>query len=209
MALAVPGTAGFVGEFTVLLSLWDLGPLPALVAGFCLILSAAYVLRFVQKVLFGKSTCEYEEGHRTSVLEGVAFGSMLVLLLTFGLHPAFITNSLHLFEDRPSEESVSATIVQEEESPMTAEELHQLDSTLAVSGFSAEERKALLVQIVESLPADSLTAVEPASGDSSVGMQPAEAELAEPQNAETVPAAAQETGLQAVDTAKTEASENE
>ena len=215
MALAVPGTAGFVGEFTVLLSLWDLGPLPALVGGLCLILSAAYVLRFVQKVIFGKAAREYEEGQRTSALEGVAFGSMLVLLLAFGLHPAFITNSLRLFEDGPSEEAVSSTVVQEEEmgAPMTAEELHQLDSTLEASGFSAEERKALLDQIVESMPAESLAVGEAVLGDSSVvgdsaagessAEQPAESETAD------VPAAVQEAVPQAVDTAKTEASENE
>ena len=215
MALAVPGTAGFVGEFTVLLSLWDLGPLPALVGGFCLILSAAYVLRFVQKVIFGKAAREYEEGQRTSALEGVAFGSMLVLLLTFGLHPAFITNSLRLFEEGPSEEAISSTVVQEEETeaPMTAEELHQLDSTLEASGFSAEERKALLDQIVESMPAESLATDEAAPGDSSaVGDSAAGEGVAEqPAGSETadVPAAAQEAAPQAVDTAKTEASENE
>ena len=203
MALAVPGTAGFVGEFTVLLSLWDLGPLPALVGGLCLILSASYMLRFVQKVIFGKAAREYEEGQKASALEGVAFGSMLVLLLAFGLHPAFVTNSLRLFEDGPSEEAISSTVIEEEEveTPMTAEEIHQLDSTLEASGFSAEERKALLDQIVGEQASEDSSA----AGDSAAAVPTAE----QPATAETEPAAAQEAVPQAVDTAKTEASENE
>jgi NADH-quinone oxidoreductase subunit M len=211
MALAVPGTAGFVGEFTVLLSLWDLGPLPALVGGFCLILSATYVLRFIQKVIFGKPAREYQEGTRTTALEGVAFGSMLVLLLAFGLHPAFVTNSLHLFEESATEEVTSAEVVDESEEvvsdhPMTAEELHQLDSTLAASGFTEEERKALIAQIqsVEQ-SIDSAVAEEERASDSTASTLEVPQDFAEAQ-AET---SATEAETPAVETEKTEASENE
>lgn len=102
LALAIPGTAGFVGEFTVLMSLWDMGPLPALVAGLCIILSAAYMLRFVQKVIFGEQKCEVT-GTRMTALEGSSIGIMGVLLLVFGMHPAFITNALHLFDEQAIE----------------------------------------------------------------------------------------------------------
>ncbi len=204
MALAVPGTAGFVGEFTVLLSLWDLGPLPALVGGFCLILSATYVLRFIQKVIFGKPAREYQEGTRTTALEGVSFGTMLALLLAFGLHPAFVTNSLHLFDEAATEEAATELVEEvaepAEEHLMTAEELRELDSTLAASGFSEEERKALLTQIqsiekVDSVEVQDSTEVQ----DSGVVQEPA---------VETDSAAAQ-VETPAVETEKTEASENE
>ena len=204
MALAVPGTAGFVGEFTVLLSLWDLGPLPALVGGFCLILSATYVLRFIQKVIFGKPAREYQEGARTTALEGVSFGSMLALLLAFGLHPAFVTNSLHLFEETATEEAATELVEEvaepAEEHLMTVEELRELDSTLAASGFSEEERKALLAQIqsiekVDSAEAQDSTEVQ----DTAVVQEPA---------METDSAVAQ-VETPAVETEKTEASENE
>ena len=213
MALAVPGTAGFVGEFTVLLSLWDMGPLPALktviwtdtLKSFCLILSATYVLRFIQKVLFGKSAREYQEGTRTTALEGVAFGSMLVLLLAFGLHPAFVTNSLHLFEEAATEEVTSSEVVEEvsepaEERPMTAEELRELDSTLAASGFSEEERAALMAQIQSVETVDSAMVA-----DSSAVQDTATAQATV---VETDSAAAQ-VEAPAVETEKTEASENE
>ena len=209
MALAVPGTAGFVGEFTVLLSLWDLGPLPALVGGFCLILSATYVLRFIQKVIFGKPAREYQEGTRTTALEGVAFGSMLALLLAFGLHPAFVTNSLHLFDEGITEEStteVVGEVTEPAEQPMTAEELRELDSTLAASGFTEEERKALIAQIQsETLAVDSAVAASEAAEDS------VEAQGSAEEQAAAVGTDSSAAGAEppAVETEKTEASENE
>ncbi|WP_294960540.1 NADH-quinone oxidoreductase subunit M [uncultured Fibrobacter sp.] len=162
MSLAVPGTAGFVGEFTVLLSLWDMGPLAALVMGFTMILSAAYMLRFIQKVIFGKASGNYDNGPRTSGLEGASIGVMAVLLLVFGFHPAFVTDSLHLFDeeaveqmtdagkDASAEEAAEADEGDSEELPqaMTPEEIAQLDSSLKANGFSDEERKSLITQVV-------------------------------------------------------------
>ena len=150
MALAVPGTAGFVGEFSVLLSLWDMGPLPALVAGFTLILSAAYMLRFIQKVIFGKQAREYEEGMRTMPLEGFSIGVMLSLLLVFGFHPAFVTDSLNQVEE--IEDPAAAQVLQDASinqgnAPMTEEEIHQLDSTLAAAGFKDDERASIIAQM--------------------------------------------------------------
>ena len=173
LSLAVPGTAGFVGEFTVLMSLWDMGPLPALVAGLCLILSAAYMLRFVQKVIFGTPARQYEDGKRMTALEGSSIGIMGVLLLVFGMHPAFITNALQLFDENAVQEmnkvshpetapvesstvEASADVTDDATAdenvaavaqPMTEEDLQQLDSNLKANGFSDEERASLIAQL--------------------------------------------------------------
>ena len=173
LSLAVPGTAGFVGEFTVLMSLWDMGPLPALVAVLCLILSAAYMLRFVQKVIFGTPARQYEDGKRMTALEGSSIGIMGVLLLVFGMHPAFITNALQLFDENAVQEmnkvshpetapvesstvEASADVVDDATAdenvaavaqPMTEEDLQQLDSNLKANGFSDEERASLIAQL--------------------------------------------------------------
>ena len=173
LSLAVPGTAGFVGEFTVLMSLWDMGPLPALVAGLCLILSAAYMLRFVQKVIFGTPARQYEDGKRMTALEGSSIGIMGVLLLVFGMHPAFITNALQLFDENAVQEmnkvshpetapvesstvEAPADVVDDATAdenvaavaqPMTEEDLQQLDSNLKANGFSDEERASLIAQL--------------------------------------------------------------
>ena len=172
LSLAVPGTAGFVGEFTVLMSLWDMGPIPALAAGLCLILSASYMLRFVQKVIFGKPAREYTDGKRMTALEGSSIGIMGVLLLVFGMHPAFITNALQLFDENAVQEmnkishqtevtsdaTVEASVDTTGESvvdeniaavaqPMTEDELRQLDSNLKANGFTDEERASLIAQL--------------------------------------------------------------
>lgn len=157
MALAVPGTAGFVGEFSVLLALWDMGPLPALVAGFTLILSAAYMLRFIQKVIFGKAAREYEEGRRTMPLEGVSIAVMLLLLLVFGFHPAYVTDTLNeaeATEDPAAVQVLNNAALNNGEAPMTAEEIHQLDSTLAAAGFKDDERASIIAQMKGDASAD-------------------------------------------------------
>lgn len=192
MSLAVPGTAGFIGEFAVLLALWDMGPLAALVMGFTMILSAAYMLRFIQKVIFGKQNSEYE-GPRTSGIEGASIGVLIALLLVFGFHPAFITNSLHLFDEEAVEQmadvskageavGIPEVSAQEEKAleeaeasdesesmPMTEEEIAQLDSTLAANGFSEEERQSLIEQLQATEAAlvveDTTAALKEASND--------------------------------------------
>ncbi|MCQ2092403.1 MAG: NADH-quinone oxidoreductase subunit M [Fibrobacter sp.] len=168
LALAIPGTAGFVGEFTVLMSLWDMGPAPALVAGLCIILSAAYMLRFVQKVIFGEQKCEVT-GTRMTALEGSSIGIMGVLLLVFGMHPAFITNALHLFDEQVIEtmvkltEEKSAAVDASEElgeegaAPSSIpgvetendEKISELKSNLAAEGLSEEEIASIIQQIHE------------------------------------------------------------
>lgn len=97
-AIAIPGTVGFIGEFLVLLSLWSVGGLPAIVAGFCIILSAAYMLRFIQAVLFGKAKGSLAKApvQRFLIGDGLAVVPLLILLLVFGFHPAPIANSVSM-----------------------------------------------------------------------------------------------------------------
>lgn len=140
LALAVPGTAGFVGEFLVLMSLWDVGPIPTLVGGLCLILSAGYMLRMIQGVLFGKRDTAINECGRISALEGSAIGLLLALILVFGIHPAFI------YELRAPE------------APAVSEQI-ATDATEQSGELSEEELKALIDQM---LAADSLAAEAPA-----------------------------------------------
>ena len=191
LALAIPGTAGFVGEFTVLLSIWDgVGPVPALVAGLCIILSAAYMLRFVQKVIFGEQKCEIS-GKRMTALEGSSIGVMGVLLLVFGMHPAFITNALQLFDEQaienmarlagekpavPTEQdeivpsSIPGVDAEVDDSlasvaePYTEEDLDSLKVNLKANGFTEEEIANLVEQLKAMQLEDSAEAdaVEPA-----------------------------------------------
>ncbi len=96
LAIAIPGTAGFVGEFLVLLGLWSASKVAAIVAALAIILSAVYMLRLIQQVLFGEGSELSEEAKklRFPLAEAVATAPLLLLLLVFGIHPAPIMRSL-------------------------------------------------------------------------------------------------------------------
>ena len=94
------------------------------------------------------------------------------MLLVFGMHPAFITNALQLFDESAVQEMNKVThpaAVQETQTveasadttgeaavdeniaavaqPMTEDDLRQLDSNLKANGFSDEERASLIAQL--------------------------------------------------------------
>ena len=75
---------------------------------------------------------------------------MLLLLLVFGFHPAYVTNSLNeaeSTEDPAAVQVLNSAALNNGEAPMTAEEIHQLDSTLAAAGFKEDERASIIAQM--------------------------------------------------------------
>ena len=129
IALSVPGTAGFVGEFLSLSALFDVGPLPAVVGGLCLILSAAYMLRLVQCVLFG--TPKTERTLKFAHLEGFIIGIFAFCSLLFGLHPAFIYEVRVNPETEivDSQNMENSSVLTEEETKKMIDEMTLADST--------------------------------------------------------------------------------
>jgi NADH-quinone oxidoreductase subunit M len=82
-SVGLPGTAGFVAEFLLIFSIWKAwGILIGIVAGTTVILSAAYTLRMVQKVLFGEPT---SETHVSQDLPAIV--PLVVALIVFGFMP--------------------------------------------------------------------------------------------------------------------------
>jgi NADH-quinone oxidoreductase subunit M len=90
----LPGLSGFVGEFLVLVGAFAFDPWVAVVATFCMILAAAYLLWMFQRVAFGEVS-EFLKGlgHHltdmtpTEILTLVPLG---VLVVAFGLYPALL-----------------------------------------------------------------------------------------------------------------------
>ena len=95
-AVAVPGTAGFVGEFLILQGLWQsVGPFAALAGGLGMILSACYAMRFLQAFLFGPAQKTNQRLSATlSVSEAIAVFPLVALLLFFGVRPAPVLDSV-------------------------------------------------------------------------------------------------------------------
>ncbi len=101
LAIAIPGTAGFVGEFLVLCGLWSVSKVAAIVTAVVIILSAVYMLRLIQQVLFGEGSepSEDAKAFRFPIAEAVAVAPLLLLLLVFGIHPAPIMRTLDVSID--------------------------------------------------------------------------------------------------------------
>jgi len=90
-SVGLPGTAGFVAEFLLLVGLWKgAGIVVAAIAGTTVILSAGYTLRLVQKLLFGKAAQEPHESF--DLPAGMAWGvaPLLIALVYFGFQPGAV-----------------------------------------------------------------------------------------------------------------------
>jgi NADH-quinone oxidoreductase subunit M len=90
-SVGLPGTAGFVAELLLIVSLWkSCGIVVAAIAGTTVILSAAYTLRLVQKLLFG--TCA-EKDPAPAVFPAAAAWAVVPLLLAL-IYYGFLPGSI-------------------------------------------------------------------------------------------------------------------
>jgi NADH-quinone oxidoreductase subunit M len=84
-SVALPTTFNFVGEFTVLYSLFTTNIWFAVVGGLTIILGAYYMLKMFQYVMMGatnaKGFCDI------SLTEGITLVALVAVLLFFGMYP--------------------------------------------------------------------------------------------------------------------------
>jgi len=85
-ALGLPGLAGFVGEFLVLLGTFRVSPAAAALAVGGLVISAVFALRLVQRTVHGPLRVTRPVTD-LAWPERVLLGLFALLLLLFGLHP--------------------------------------------------------------------------------------------------------------------------
>ena len=112
-SVGLPGTAGFVAELLLIVSLWKVwGIWVAALAGLTVILSAAYTLRLVQKMLFGEPS--RKDLSPLEMPAGMAWGiaPLLLALIAWGFQPTPILNAARadLLTRLPS---ANATIVED------------------------------------------------------------------------------------------------
>ena len=98
-SLALPGLAGFVAEFLVLVGAFDYSPIAAAVAALAMMLGAAYLLWMYQRVAFGELS-DFMRGlghHLTDMrpVEVATLAPLVVLTIAFGLYPGLL---LDLFQ---------------------------------------------------------------------------------------------------------------
>ena len=86
---AIPGTSGFVGEFTVILASFKINLWVAFFAAITLIIGAVYSLWLVKRVIFGKPLNERISGmQEMTMIEALPLIILALLILTLGLWPA-------------------------------------------------------------------------------------------------------------------------
>ena len=86
---AIPGTSGFVGEFTVILASFKINLWIAFFAAITLIIGAVYSLWLVKRVIFGEPLNERISGmQEIKMIEALPLITLALLVLTLGLWPA-------------------------------------------------------------------------------------------------------------------------
>tara|TARA_B100000029_G_scaffold32051_2_gene30668 strand:+ start:4835 stop:6337 length:1503 start_codon:yes stop_codon:yes gene_type:complete len=87
-ALGLPGTSGFIGEFLVLVGVFQKSFIVAVLASLGVILAAAYMLWLYRRIIFGKlGNSETKEMLDLNRIEAYIFASLVFLILLFGVYP--------------------------------------------------------------------------------------------------------------------------
>ena len=96
-SVGLPGTSGFVGEFLVLVGLFQVSSWVAAFATTGIVLGAAYMLYLYRRVIFGKLT----KDNLKSILdlkprEIAVFAPLVILVFWMGIYPAPFLEVLHV-----------------------------------------------------------------------------------------------------------------
>ncbi|TGD58394.1 complex I subunit 4 family protein [Flavobacterium humi] len=84
-SVALPSTFNFIGEFTLLYSLYNANIWFAILAGTTIILGAVYMLKMFQHVMLGEAGAKVFKAVTTQ--ETIVFVVIIAVLLFFGLYP--------------------------------------------------------------------------------------------------------------------------
>ena len=92
-SVGLPGTAGFVGEFLVIIGSLQVNFWLALLGGMGMILGAAYMLYLYRRVIFGRITrADLRDILDLSPREWAVFAPLIVLTLWMGIYPSSFTS---------------------------------------------------------------------------------------------------------------------
>jgi NADH-quinone oxidoreductase subunit M len=95
-SIGLPGTSGFVGEFLVLIGVFQVDRLVAALASTGVILGAAYMLYLYRRVFFGRLVHEdLKMLPDLSAREILVFLPLAVLVVWMGVHPATFLDPMH------------------------------------------------------------------------------------------------------------------
>jgi NADH-quinone oxidoreductase subunit M len=93
-SLGLPGLAGFIGEFLAFVGTFQVWPVPTIVAGLGLIISAAFLLWTVQRVMLGPLNPRWSGLPDMDRREWLVLAPLAILALIFGIYPAWFLNGV-------------------------------------------------------------------------------------------------------------------
>ncbi|HEY5592025.1 MAG TPA: proton-conducting transporter membrane subunit, partial [Paludibacter sp.] len=92
--VALPLTNSFVGEFLILLGVFQFNKLIAIIAGLTIILGAVYMLKMYQKIMYGEKSVATESFSDLTTGEILLFVPIIVSIFLVGIFPSFILQLL-------------------------------------------------------------------------------------------------------------------
>jgi len=90
--IALPLTNGFVGEFLLLLGIFEYNHYLALVAGLTIIFGAVYMLWMFQRVMYGNTTPATENFNDLTVHEIIVLIPLVIMIFWMGIYPKLFLN---------------------------------------------------------------------------------------------------------------------
>jgi NADH-quinone oxidoreductase subunit M len=96
-ALGLPGTSGFVGEFLVLIGVFQKSMIVAIIASLGVILAAAYMLWLYGRVFYGKiQNKNIKKLKDLNRIEIYIFSCLAFLIILFGVYPEPLFNTINV-----------------------------------------------------------------------------------------------------------------
>jgi NADH-quinone oxidoreductase subunit M len=92
-SVGLPATSGFVGEFMIMMAVFQKDHILSLLIATGMVLGAAYMLWLFARVMFGEATKpEVQNLTDIDMREKIAFVPMLILVFIMGIYPKMITD---------------------------------------------------------------------------------------------------------------------
>jgi len=86
-AVALPGTNNFIGELLIFYGLFAIHPILTFILGLSIILSVMYMLYFMKKIYFSKSTPDFSRLKDMNTKELLIMTPLIILVLWIGIYP--------------------------------------------------------------------------------------------------------------------------
>ena len=90
-ALGLPGTSGFISEIIIFIGAFPVFSWFTAIAVFGVVLTSAYILWMIQRIMYGPKLDRFEKTLDASVYEMIPVILLIISILFVGLYPSFIT----------------------------------------------------------------------------------------------------------------------